>query len=89
MSKTKKIQVTLDEAQYQELARIARRDGKKLAGLVRESIQKYCLTPEAERVKRRALQKLLSLAPTTAPEIYGDWKQQYGGLKTNIEKDKA
>ena len=89
MPKTKKIQVTLDEAQYQELARIARRDGKKLASLVRESIQKYCLTPEAERVKRRALQKLLSLAPTPAPEIYGDWKQKYGDLKTDIQKDEA
>ena len=47
------------------------------------------LTPEAERVKRKALQKLLSLQPTPAPEIYGDWKHQYGGLKTNIKKDKA
>ncbi|HEX9726411.1 MAG TPA: hypothetical protein VGC53_19190 [Vicinamibacteria bacterium] len=89
MSKTKKIQVTLEEGQYQELTRIARRDGKKLAGLVRESIEKYCLTPEAERVKRKALEKLLSLQPTPAPEIYGDWKRQYGGLKTDFKKDKA
>ena len=89
MPKTKKIQVTLEEGQYHELTRIARRDGKKLAGLVRESIEKYCPTPEAERVKRKALQKLLSLQPTPAPEIYGDWKHQYGGLKTSIKKDKA
>jgi 16S rRNA U516 pseudouridylate synthase RsuA-like enzyme len=89
MSRTKKIQVTLEEAQYHELTRIARRDGKKLAGLVRESIEKYCLTPEAERAKRKALQKLLSFEPSPVPEVYGDWKHLYGGLKTSIEKDKT
>ena len=89
MSRTKKIQVTIEEGQYQELTRIARRDGKKLAGLVRESIEKYCLTPEAERAKRKALEKLLSLDATPVPDIYGDWKHQYGGLKTSIKKDKT
>jgi predicted DNA-binding protein len=89
VSKTKKIQVTLEEEQYQELERIARRDGRKLAGLVRESIEKYCLTPEAERAKRKALEELLSLEPTPVPEDYGTWKREYGGLKTKSENKEA
>ena len=49
MPKTRKVQVTLEETQYEELARIAERDGKKMAAVVRESIERYCLDPEARQ----------------------------------------
>jgi predicted DNA-binding protein len=88
MRKTRKIQVTLEEEQYKQLTQIAVRDGKKLAGVVRESIEKYCLAPEKERTKQQALQELLSLEPAPAPENYRDWKHQYGELKTKTKKTK-
>jgi predicted DNA-binding protein len=86
--KTKKIQVTLEEDQYERLSRIARREGKKLAGVVRESIQKYCLTPESERTRREALRELLSLEPTPPPDRYQEWKYEYSELKTKTKKKK-
>jgi predicted nucleic acid-binding protein len=86
VSKTKNIQVTLEEDQYEKLSRIARREGKKLAGVVRESIEKYCLTPEVERTKREALRELLSLEPTPPPYRYEEWKYEYGELKTKAKK---
>lgn len=88
MARTKKIQVTLEEEQYEMLNRIARREGKKLAGVVRESIEKYCLTPELERAKREALRELLSLEPAPVPEDYQHWKHEYGALKTKANKNK-
>ncbi len=88
MRKTRKIQVTLEEEQYEQLTRIASRQGKKLAGVVRESIEKYCLTPEKERIKQEALQQLLSLEPTPVPKDYGDWKRQYGSFKTEAKRKK-
>ena len=82
---TKKIQVTLHEEQYDELRRIADRDGKKLAYVVREAIEKYCLNPEADRAKREALQVLFSLPPTPAPKSYAEWKREYATLKTKAK----
>lgn len=87
--KTKKIQVTLDEEDYQTLADIARRQGRKLAALVRESIQKYSVRPEAERAKREALERLLSLPPTPVPKSYQQWKREYGALKTKTKGRKT
>lgn len=86
MPKTRKIQVTLDNHEYEQLAQIARREGKKLATVVRESIQKYSILPEAERAKRRALEDLFSLPPTPVPGNYKDWKSQYDGLKKKGKK---
>ena len=84
MVKTRKVQVTLDEAEYETLARIAERDGRKLAAVVRESIARYCLAPEAKRVKRGALEKVLSLS-VPAPTDYRDWKRRYATLKAGEE----
>ena len=89
MPKTRKIQVTLEEEQYEELRRLARRDGKKLAAIVRESVVRYCLNPEANRAKAEALQDLLSLQPTSAPESYREWKREYATLKTKGKSKKA
>lgn len=88
MAKTRKIQVTLEEDQYAWLAEIARRENKKLAGVVRESIERYCLAPEAERKKRAALDDLLSLEPTPVPDNYADWEKEYGGRKTKGQRRK-
>ena len=85
MAKTRKVQVTLEEAQYEALARIAERDGRKLAAVVRESITRYCLAPEARRAKREALAEVLSLS-APAPTDYRDWKRRYAALKAG-EKD--
>ena len=81
MSKTRKVQVTLEEDQYETLAQIAERDGKKLAAVVRESIERYCLAPESKLAKREALEELLSLE-VPAPEDYRDWEREYAELKT-------
>lgn len=87
MPKTRKVQVTLEETQYEELARIAERDGKKMAAVVRESIERYCLDPEARQAKREALEQLLSLS-APAPEDYRDWEREYSALKTEKRPSK-
>ena len=79
--------MTLDELQYDELARIARRDGKKLAAVVRESIERYCLGPEAARAKQEALKILFSVS-TAAPRDYAAWKREYAGLKSEAGRSK-
>jgi hypothetical protein len=88
VAKTKKIQVTLEEDQYESLAEIARRQDKKLAAVVRESIEKYCLSPEAAQRKKRALEELLSVGEAPVPEKYENWKRQYGVLKSEKKKKK-
>jgi hypothetical protein len=79
--KTRKIQVTFDEEAFALLLDIARRDGKKLAGIVREAAEKYAIGPEAERAKREALKELLALPPVESPAEYREWKREYGGKK--------
>ena len=81
MAKTRKIQVTLDEVQYERLAEIARRQDKKLARVVRESIVRYCIEPETQRKKRDAIEELLGLEPTPVPDDYATWETEYGGRK--------
>jgi len=81
MAKTRKIQVTLDEAQYEQLAEIARREDKKLARVVRESIVRYCIEPATERRKQEALDGLLALEPAPVPDDYATWKAEYAGIK--------
>ena len=81
MSGTKKVQVTLEDREYEVLARIARKEGKKLAAIVRESIRRYALPPESDRCRREALEDLLSLQPTSVPADYAEWERQYGALK--------
>jgi len=87
MAKTHKIQVTLEEDQYEKLAEIAERDGKKLAAVVRESVVQYCLGPEAKKAKRGALEALLAEA-APPPEDYATWEREYSRLKSKIEDPK-
>jgi len=77
VAKSRKVQVTLDEDQYERLAEVARRQDKKLAAVVRESIVRYCVEPEVTRRKQDALDRLLALDPTPVPDEYGDWEKEY------------
>ncbi len=88
MAKTRKIQVTLEESEYETLARIAERDGKKLAAVVRESIGRYCLDPESKRAKREALEALLAVS-SAAPEDYASWERQYAAFKTESKRSRT
>ena len=82
VGKTRKVQVTLEASQFASLEGVARREGKKLAAVVRESVEKYCLEPESEQRKRQALSELFALEPAPVPESYAEWKREYGALKT-------
>ncbi len=86
MLKTRKIQVTLEKEEFENLAQMARREGKKLAAVVRESIRKYSVWPETERTKRAALEELFSLPPTPVPKSCHQWKREYLALKTKDKK---
>ena len=87
MPKTRKVQVTLEEEQYEILARIAERDGKKMAAVVRESIERYCLDPESKQARQDALKALLSLS-APAPKDYRGWEREYAALKTEDKRSK-
>jgi len=80
MAKTRKVQVTLEEKQYRLLEQIARRDGRKLAAVVRESIVRYCVEPEERDRRQRALRALGAL-DTPVPADYGDWEREYSANK--------
>jgi hypothetical protein len=77
VAKSHKVQVTLDEDQYTRLVEVARRQDKKLAAVVRESIVRYCVEPEVTRRKQDALDRLLALDPTPVPHEYSDWEKEY------------
>jgi len=89
MAKSRKIQVTLEDPEYELLARIASREHRKLASIVRESIHRYSILPESERTKRKALEELFSLPPASIPENYKEWKLQYHDLKKGKKKNPA
>jgi predicted DNA-binding protein len=77
MANTRKVQVTLNEDIYERLAAIARRQERKLAAVVRESIVRYCIEPDVQRRKQDALDKLLALDPAPVPVDYADWEAEY------------
>jgi hypothetical protein len=78
--KSRKVQVTLEEPDYQALLRVAERENKKLAAVVRESIEKYCVEPESARERRASLTALFSIdAPVV--DTYETWERQYSALK--------
>ena len=87
MVKTRKIQVTLEEDQYEKLAEIAERDGKKLAAVVRESVVQYCLGPESRKAKREALKALVAES-APPPEEYADWEREYSEIKSEARSSR-
>lgn len=80
--KTRKVQVTLDEAQYASLQRVAVRNGRKLAAVVREAIEQYCVEPENRRRQLAAIDDLYAMEPAPAPADWAQWKREYSRLKT-------
>jgi hypothetical protein len=89
MPKTRKIQVTFDEEAFELLSNIARRDKKKLAGVVREAAEKYAIGPESDRAKREALRELLALPTIPSPAEYPEWKREYGAKKSKSPAKKS
>lgn len=80
--KTRKVQVTLDEAQYASLQRVAVRNGRRLAAVVREAIEQYCVEPETRRRQLAAIDDLYAMEPAPAPADWAQWKREYSRLKT-------
>ena len=84
VAKTHKVQVTLDEGQYAALARMSRRRGRKLAAVVREAVEEYCVAPEARRRRLDAIDTLYSLDPVPVPVDQEQWEREYSSLKTGL-----
>ena len=84
MARTHKVQVTLDEEQYAAVSRISRRDGCKLAAVVREAVEEYCVAPEARRRRLDAIDDLYTLDPTPVPVDQKQWEREYSRLKTGL-----
>lgn len=80
MGETRKVQVTLDAEQYERLCDIAEREGKSLAGVVRESIVRYSLEPAARRHRQRALETLTGIEEPV-PDDYASWERDYSRAK--------
>ncbi len=80
MPKTRKVQVTLDLGQYEQLQEIAEREERSLASVVRESIVRYCIEPGARRARARALERL-DRVDAPVPTDYGEWEREYSRHK--------
>ncbi len=81
MDESRRVQVTLDARGYAAVARRARREGKKLAAVVREAVEQHCVVPEARRRRREAIEKLLSVEGLPAPRSLPEWEREYSRLK--------
>ena len=82
MSKTRKVQVTLDERQYAAVSRISRAEGRKLAAVVREAVERYCVEPDARRRRRDAIEALYAMQPAPAPVDLEKWEREYSSRKS-------
>lgn len=78
------MQVTLDEGQYAAVSRISRRRGRKLAAVVREAVEEYCVAPEARRRRLDAIDALCSLDPVPVPVDQEQWEREYSSLKSGV-----
>ena len=87
MGNTRRIQVTLDAGGYAAVSRIARREGKKLAAVVREAVEQYCVAPEARRRRLEAIERLYETGTVPAPESLPEWEAQYSRLKVGLATD--
>lgn len=84
MDGSRKVQVTLDARQYAAVSRVARQDGRKLAAIVREAVEKYCVEPEARRRRLDAIETLYSMDPAPAPASLEQWEREYSSHKTGL-----
>ncbi|MYD86913.1 MAG: hypothetical protein F4137_24345 [Acidobacteria bacterium] len=84
MHRTHKVQVTLDERQFAAVSRISRAGGRKLAAVVREAVERYCVAPEARRRRLDAIEALYAMEPAPAPTDLEQWQRDYDNLKTGL-----
>ncbi len=82
MSRSHKVQVTLNEGEYAAIRRRAEAEGLKHAAVVREAIQEYCVKPDRRERQRRALEALDALPPAPVPSSWREWNEEYSRLKT-------
>lgn len=81
MSRSHKVQVTLNEVEYAAVRRRAEEEGLKRASVVREAIKEYCVKPDRRRRQLEALAAIDALPPAPVPESWPDWKREYSRLK--------
>ena len=85
MSRSHKVQVTLNEVEYAADPPAApRRRAGSTRAVVREAIQEYCVKPDKRRRQREALEALRSMPPAPVPESWSEWKREYSRLKTKF-----
>lgn len=84
MGDARRVQVTLDGRAYAAVSRIARREGKKLAAVVREAVEQYCVAPEARRRRLEAIERLCAAGTVPAPESLAEWETEYSRLKIGL-----
>ncbi len=63
---------------------MARRCRSKLAAVVREAVEEYCVAPEARRRRLDAIDTLYSLGPVPVPVDQEQWEREYSSLKTGF-----
>ena len=85
MGDARRVQVTLDARGYAAVSRIARREGKKLAAVVREAVDQYCVLPEARQRRLEAIDRLYTTGAVPAPESLPEWERRYNRLKAGLE----
>ena len=82
MSRSHKVQVTLNEVEYAAIRRRAEAEGRKHASVVREAIQEYCVKPDRRRRQREAFEAIDALPPAPVPSSWREWNEEYSRLKT-------
>ena len=87
MGDARRVQVTLDARGYAAVSQIARREGKKLAAVVREAVEQYCVLPEARQRRLEAIDRLYTTGAVPAPESLPEWERQYSRLKVGLATD--
>ena len=84
MGDARRVQVTLDARGYAAVSRVARREGKKLAAVVREAVEQYCVLPEARQRRLEAIDRLYATGTVSAPESLPEWERRYSRLKSGL-----
>ena len=85
MGDARRVQVTLDARGYAAVSRIARREGKKLAAVVREAVEQYCVLPEARQRRLEAIDRLYATGAGPTPESLPEWERRYSRLKAGLD----
>jgi hypothetical protein len=78
MAKTKRVQILMDPAEFEVLARLARKRGTSVSELMREAARAQLLAQAAAARRAEAMRRFLSLPDVPLPP----WKD----LKREIEE---